>query len=170
MATIRTIPVGDYPLEYNPDTGEFTKNGKRTGYFRKCGAGIYRAVKINKGGPYYHAHRVAWEAMNGPIPDGMCIDHINRDRLDNRIANLRVATMAENNRNVRASKANTTGFRGVIFYGYNAKGEPRWRSGLCIDRKFKSLGLYASPEEASSVHEAARKRCFGEFYNEPSVT
>jgi hypothetical protein len=43
-----------------------------------------------------YAHRLAWEMTHGPIPDGMVIDHINRDGFDNRIANLRLASKRQN--------------------------------------------------------------------------
>lgn len=45
------------------------------------------------------AHRVVWILHNGPIPEGMVIDHINRIRDDNRIENLRLATISDNNSN-----------------------------------------------------------------------
>lgn len=59
------------------------------------------------------AHRVIWEMERGPIPDGMCIDHIDGDTQNNRIENLRLATLSENQRNAKLPKNNKTGIQGV---------------------------------------------------------
>ena len=64
------------------------------------------------------AHRVIWESFNGPIPNGMQIDHINRKRDDNRILNLRLATAAQNQRN-RKPIVSSSHYAGV---GYNQNG------------------------------------------------
>lgn len=61
------------------------------------------------------AHRFAWESINGPIPDGMQIDHINHIRDDNRIDNLRMVTHKENSQNIKKPSSNTSGHIGVSF-------------------------------------------------------
>ena len=57
----------------------------------------YMHVKLNNVG--YYVHRVVWEAFNGKIPEGKEIDHINTNRADNRLENLRLVTSSENKRN-----------------------------------------------------------------------
>lgn len=61
------------------------------------------------------AHRVVWELHNGPVPEGMEVDHINRNKQDNRIENLRLATREQNRANVDAYSNNTSGTKGVYF-------------------------------------------------------
>ena len=61
----------------------------------------------------YPLHRVIWEMHNGPIPEGMQIDHINHIRTDNRLENLRLVTAPENMQNKSMDKRNKTGFTGV---------------------------------------------------------
>lgn len=67
-------------------------------------------------GKCYKVHRVIYEMHFGEIPEGYSIDHINGDRQDNRISNLRVVTHRENNRNQGMYKNNNTGITGVTFW------------------------------------------------------
>lgn len=88
-------------LKYSPQTGMFYRHNKPILNVTKAG---YRTVQfMGKNG---YAHRLAWEMMVGPIPPKMDIDHINRNRLDNRIKNLRVVTRRENLMNTSKQKGN----------------------------------------------------------------
>lgn len=80
-------------FDYNPETGLFFwKQGKQGRRINKvAGCAIpdgYIIVRFNK--KNFRAHRLAWIYMHGDIPNGMYIDHVNRDRSDNRISNLRL--------------------------------------------------------------------------------
>ena len=72
-------------------------------------------VQVTYQGTRLLAHRIIWELFNGPIPDGMVIDHLNGDPWDNRIENLACKTNAQNQQNSKMHKSNTSGFKGVSF-------------------------------------------------------
>lgn len=61
----------------------------------------------------YHLHRVVWELHHGPIPKGMVVDHIDCDKKNNSITNLRLASSSDNSCNRRLSSRNTTGVKGL---------------------------------------------------------
>jgi hypothetical protein len=96
-------------------------------------------------------HRVVWEMHNGQIPDGLEIDHIDRNPLNNRIENLRLATSQENKRN-RYS-------RGFSWH----KATQKWRAQIYINSKQKYLSLYDNIIDARAAYLRARREYFGEF-------
>lgn len=108
-------------VSYNPDTGLFTrlKDGK------VWGPGRDGRVVIGAGGEMFLAHRLAWFYVTGSWPKEQ-IDHINRDRSDNRWSNLREATQLENQQNKVAYSSNTSGHKGIRF-------DPRWSGRYCAD-------------------------------------
>lgn len=61
----------------------------------------------------YYAHRVIWEMHFGEIPKGLCIDHIDGDGLNNRLSNLRLVSLSDNQRNRKMPTKNTAGIQGV---------------------------------------------------------
>ena len=65
-------------------------------------------------GKSYAVHRVIWEMHNGPIPEGMQIDHIDNNTMNNRLDNLRLATHSQNNMNKVARCDNALGIKGVF--------------------------------------------------------
>lgn len=87
-------------LEYNSDSPSGLVwvagrlKGRTAGTLDKEG---YWAVQLK--GKKLRCHRVVWELCNGPVPAGYVLDHINRMRSDNRIENLRLATVSDNNCN-----------------------------------------------------------------------
>lgn len=106
-------------LEYEPETGRLLwkvyrggrcgQPGEEAGTVKNCGR--YRSFVLNR--KRYYTHRVVWELLNGPIPEGMCIDHIDGNGLNNRVENLRVTTLSMNQRNRKMVKTNRTGIHGV---------------------------------------------------------
>ena len=79
----------------------------------------YVSVYIPGLGPKLE-HRVVWELAHGECPK--YLDHINRDKTDNRLANLRPATHADNHQNRPAPASNTSGVKGLSY----EKGANRW--------------------------------------------
>ncbi len=92
-------------------------------------------------------------------PDGLVVDHINGDRLDNRRSNLRVCKIKENVRNAQRPSNNTSGHTGVSY----RKDRDRYRAYIMVDRKQIALGNYETLEEAVKARRRAEQEYFGEF-------
>ena len=96
----------------------------------------YKQRKID--GRMYYVHRLVWEEANGPIPEGMTIDHINGDRFDNTLSNLRMVTQQENTKNSAKNKTNTSGVSGVSW----CKRRSKWRAYVRVSYNQITLGTY----------------------------
>lgn len=163
----RRVRKGDQastaPLEsrhYDPERGFAARTEPRgdclvwVGWLTSQGYG-----KFKTGGKHVAAHRYAWERVNGPIPEGMQIDHICHNPACVKAEHLRPATQPENVRNLSGPTANNkhSGVRNVGKMG------ERWRVRITKDGKTHQLGCYDTIEEASAVAEAGRARLFGAF-------
>lgn len=115
----------------------------------------YRRIAID--GKRYAAHRLAWLYMTGVLPEEL-IDHENRQRDDNRWANLRPADNSKNAVNSR-QRHNASGARGVDYF----EDRGLYRARIVKDRKLRSLGYFSSIEAASRAYEEARAKLFGEY-------
>jgi len=104
-------------------------------------------------------HRVIWELFNGSIPDGMQVDHIDGDRSNNRIENLRVATIEQNRRNRKVNNDNSTGYKGVGWRSSHSK----WRARIAYNKRTIHLGYFDTPEDAHRAYCEASKRLHGNF-------
>lgn len=113
-------------------------------------------IRILYRGDWFLAHRVAWALHYGEWPV-MFVDHKNRDRSDNRIANLRECSHAENMRNRPGIGSSKTGLKGVC------QEEGRFRASIGVDGKKVRLGSFRSPEDASLAYQQAAKRLHKEF-------
>jgi hypothetical protein len=91
-------------------------------------------------------------------PDGMTVDHINGDGLDNRRSNLRVCTEAENNRNRGKNINNTSGYKGVHVTPYG-----KYAAAITAHGKQIRLGNFSTPEDAARAYDKAAKQHHGEF-------
>lgn len=92
---------------------------------------------------------------------GYSTDHINRDKLDNRKANLRICSDAENKANSKIRSNNKSGYKGV----HIEKRTNRWCAQIGKNNKITHLGTFDSPEEAAMAYDIAAKRIHGEFAN-----
>jgi hypothetical protein len=104
----------------------------------------------------YLLHTLVWIYHNGPLASGV-LDHINRDRADNRIENLRAATQQQNTFNRVGWKVAASRFKGVF------KDRNKWKAGICIDRKMRHLGCFKTEIEADIAYREAAKLLHGDF-------
>jgi hypothetical protein len=148
-------------LDYNADTGEFRwkvrvnlqRAGERADAKHSEG---YRQLALF--GRRFLAHRLAWFYVHGVWP-GAEIDHINWDRADNRIANLRAATRSQNGINNPLRKNNTSGITGV---GWCPK-RLRWTAQIAINRTCIPLGRYINKADAVAARKRAEQVYHGAF-------
>ncbi len=141
---MKTHPISD-SLSYDRTTGIFyrkLKNGetRKTGTLRKDG---YLQCTINK--KCYLLHRLAWLFETGRFPENQ-IDHINRNKKDNRISNLRDVTNSENHFNM----PNTKGY-------YYFKRTKKWVAQIKVNGNCKGLGYFNTEEEARDAYIEAKK-------------
>lgn len=144
-------------LHYDPGTGVFTWNkkkghgGTRAGIVRPDG---YRRVRL--GGRDFRAARLAWLYVYGKWPVGV-IDHIDRVRDNDRIANLRDVTFSGNQWNRTISKTNKSGINGVH---WDSKIE-RWCAYVAIKGKGKNLGAFETIEAAAAARAEGERLYYG---------
>lgn len=148
-------------LQYNPETGIFTRRSKRGRYKAGAPTGCvspigYLQIRVDQ--KLYYAHRLAWLYAHGRWPVHM-IDHIDGDKLNNRLTNLREATAQQNAQNVGKRSHNTSGLKGV----YWDKERQKWGAAVGIDGRFKSLGRYSTREEAHAAYVRFVKELHGDF-------
>jgi len=153
--------VNDYVV-YDPTTGLFTwrktrgrfRAGEPAGYVNPDGY-----VAINLFFTPRKAHRLAWLLSYGEWPASK-IDHRNGNRADNQLSNLRLADDYQNAWNGRPHSDGKSGFKGVI---YLSKRNKPWQARIKFKGKGKTLGYFATAEEAHACYVHAANRLFGEF-------
>lgn len=154
-------------LDYDPETGIFTWK-PRAGAHRSWNtkyANKPAGSKNNYGylttaidGKTYTLHRLAWLFVHDGMPT-VDIDHINRVKSDNRIANLRPATDSENLANARIYSNNTSGFKGVSW----CKRAKKWKAHIRKNGHLYYLGSFDNAEDASGAYLIEAEKLFGEF-------
>ncbi len=148
-------------LHYDPLTGVFTRRESAGNRLAGSVAGSvdvegYIRVWVLK--RHYMAHRLAWLYVYGTWPKNQ-IDHINRNRSDNRIANLRDVTHQQNLCNAGTYNTNTSGRAGV----YWDKRDSRWRACIVNKGRYLSLGRFKTFDEAVAARVAAEKLYWAEL-------
>lgn len=149
-------------FHYDPDTGEFVRLVQRSpnamvgDIVGTVDGKGYLHVSINK--KFYRLHRLAFLYMTGEIP--RYVDHIDRNRTNNRWSNLRAINGCRGNAgNSGIHSHNTSGYRGVSKNNRSGK----WHAQIKINGKQTYLGRFNTPEEAARRYNEAAKEHFGEF-------
>lgn len=146
-------------VSYNPETGAFTRLQPRLPAHSVPSIGIkmvngYRWISLQK--RHYYAHRLAWVLTHGRWPK--YIDHINGDKEDNRLVNLREASNVENGRH-RTTTISNTGYFGVHY----RKDRNTYSIRVSVEGKLFSKSGIRCAETAAKMRDELAKKHFGEF-------
>lgn len=148
--------------------GRPQKDGTRKEIYKGQQRGYHRLAKRDKRYPELRRSRLIWFAVYGTIPKGMQINHKNHNTADDRIDNLELVTASQNTQYRRKPRNNTSGYKGVYYQADRNK----YRAGIRVNYKRKSLGYYTCPIEAARAYDKAALELFGNFaiLNFPSET
>jgi hypothetical protein len=105
----------------------------------------------------YYQHRIIFLMHNGYFPTE--VDHIDGNKLNNKIENLRAATTKQNQWNSKKPITNTSGYKGVSWH----KNKNNWISSITLFGKLKYLGSFKTAEQAHEAYKQAAIKHFGEF-------
>ena len=147
---------------HHRDSGQFTWKVTRN---HKARAGDFAgtlhpngAIVICVEGRFYKAHRLAWLYHHGELP-AMQVDHINRNRQDNRIENLRLVTNSQNSMNKGRHPNNKSGIKGVFWESR----KQRWKAEVWKENKSHFGGYFKCKDEAAHAARALRERLHGDY-------
>jgi len=158
-------PIKDYEDLYSLDLNTNQVWGHKYKKYKKptLNTGYYK-IRLCKNSKYkyFYFHRLVYEAYNGEIPEGLCIDHIDNNKQNNHIDNLRLATRSENMWNQKIHKNNnkSSGYKNIYLTKWNTyEVIIRKNSKVVYDKTFKNL------EEAITNRDIQLKEFHNNFMN-----
>jgi hypothetical protein len=157
-----TVDLLKETFEYNKETGDLIWKIRKQKVVKGAIAGSivpegYRVIQLNA--KFYKAHRLVYLMHKGYLPK--TLDHINGDRADNRIENLRAVSAGQNQHNRKLNSNNTSGYKGVAW----DKENKNWTTYINLEGRRIFLGYYSTPEEADKVVRKAREELHGAYAN-----
>lgn len=154
MAKILKLSLGCYA---HIDDDVFEWASKHKWYAQKFKRTFYVSRGVPVVGGKRTISRLHREIMKaGP---GQAVDHIDGNGLNNLRSNLRLCSLAENNRNVQKRRDNTSGYIGVVWFSRDQK----WKAQIGHEGKGHSLGYFSDIQEAARVRDQAAIEYFGDF-------
>lgn len=135
------------------DDEDFDKLNKYKWCINSNNYALRRASGKDGDGKIIYMHRVIIGETNG-----LLVDHINRDKTDNRKSNLRLANKSQNCMN-RSSSNHTSSYKGVGFHKQSGK----WRSFIFLENKYVHLGLFENEKDAAITYNKSAEKLFKEF-------
>ena len=163
MATNREIrkSVNGY-ANYEVSCFGRVRNATTERILKPCLAGLgYFQVNLSNNGKvkkHYIHQLVAREFLENPN-DKPCIDHIDGNRTNNSLDNLRLCSYSQNNRNSSKRENTSSIYKGVCW----DKSIGKWKAQIQINRRQKSLGLFTNEKEAAQAYNEKAKELFKEF-------
>lgn len=157
-------------FDYNPETGSLTWRERPATTWRMRGWNTRFAgqaagspntngyLQVPVAGRLLFVHRIAWKIVHGGEPPAE-IDHINLNRADNRIANLRAACATMNKANRPVQRNSFTGIKGITL----VKGG-RFRARVMLNRREYYVGTFDTAEKAKQARDAKAREIHGEFF------
>jgi hypothetical protein len=149
-------------LSYDQDTGHLTWLKPLRWRGRVAGTRNRGYIVIWVKGRQWRAHRLVWAMHFGEWPPEQ-IDHINGDKADNRIANLRLATNKQNQANQGPRRDNTSGMKGVSW----CEARRKWKAEIVVQGRYIYLGRFNSRISAFAARLEAEKIHHGKFQWDP---
>ena len=137
-------------------TGYIVQRKKGPGISKPVGS-VYLPAKNGRGyrdlyvnGKTHKLHRLVWQAFNGPIPEGVDIDHVNGQKPDNRLENLRLASCADNLRAYVKPLGGSSKYRGVCWN----KPTKKWKACIKQNGELIHIGCFETEVEAAFARDA----------------
>ena len=147
-------------LRYEPETGKLywlrTMNSRAPVGAEAGSSKGTRYRKLRFKGKFYQCHRIIWDMLNpdDPLTEVNQIDHIDHNRLNNRIENLRKVSCAVNSHNLSKPVNNSSGVIGVHWYRPYGK----WQAKISVDGVRIYLGLFRNMGDAIAARKAAEEK------------
>jgi len=159
--------IKDFPNYCVSNLGNVKNNNTNKILKQRIKKNGYLEVQLSKLNKSYHKyiHRLVIDTFLDNNDNKKCVDHINGNKIDNNLKNLRWATHKQNGQNSKIRKDNTSSVKGVCFNKYHNK----WHARIKIDGISIHLGYYDNLEDAKEVRIKAAKAAFKEFLNECEI-